>query len=258
MKTQLSKKRPEKHLLRPLNSKAGRNFSGVVTVRHRGAGVKKMYRVVDIGQEKLGIKGKIMAFEYDPNRTAYLALVEYEGGDKRYVLAAHNLNVGDEILCDAQAPVKAGNRVMLRNIPVGTEVFNIELEAGKGGKMVRSAGGVATVMAIEGDFVQLQMPSKEIRKVYANCFATVGQVSHPEYRFENFGKAGARRKKGWRPSVRGSAMNPPDHPHGGGEGRTGIGLRKAKTPWGKPAMGVKTRNPRKWTNKLIVKRRNKK
>jgi len=245
-------------LLRPLKSKAGRNFSGVITVRHRGAGVKKMYRVVDFGQEKLGIKGNIVAFEYDPNRTAYLALVEYEGGEKRYILAANNLNVGDEILCAADAPVKTGNRVMLRNVPVGTEIFNIELEVGKGGRMVRSAGGMATVMAIDGDFVHLRMPSKEIRKVYATCFASIGQVSHPEYRFENFGKAGAKRHKGWRPTVRGSAMNPPDHPHGGGEGRTGIGLRKAKTPWGKPAMGVKTRNPRKWTNKLIVKRRNKK
>jgi large subunit ribosomal protein L2 len=257
MKTQLSKKRPEKHLLRPLKSKAGRNFSGVITVRHRGAGVKNMYRVVDFGQEKLGIKGKIVAFEYDPNRTAYLALVEYEGGDKRYILAAHGLNVGDEVICDVAAPVKCGNRAMLKNIPVGTQIYNIEVEAGKGGRMVRSAGSAATVMAIESEFVQLQMPSKEVRKIYADCFASVGQVSHPEYRFENLGKAGAKRHKGWRPTVRGSAMNPPDHPHGGGEGRTSIGLRHAKTPWGKPAMGVKTRNPRKWTNKLIVKRRTK-
>jgi len=214
-----------------------------------------MYRVVDFGQEKLGIKGKIIAFEYDPIRSAYLALVEYEDNTKRYVLAAHNLNIGDEIICAADAPLKTGNRAMLKNIPVGTEVFNIELENGKGGKIVRSAGGTATIMAIEDNFVQLKMPSKEIRKIYATCYATIGQVSHPEYRFENFGKAGSRRRKGWRPAVRGSAMNPPDHPHGGGEGRTGIGLRKPKTPWGKPALGVKTRNPRKWTNKLIIKRR---
>jgi len=187
-----------------------------------------MYRVVDFGQEKLGIKGKIIAFEYDPIRSAYLALVEYEDNTKRYVLAAHNLNIGDEIICAADAPLKTGNRAMLKNIPVGTEVFNIELENGKGGKIVRSAGGTATIMAIEDNFVQLKMPSKEIRKIYATCYATIGQVSHPEYRFENFGKAGSRRRKGWRPAVRGSAMNPPDHPHGGGEGRTGIGLRKPK------------------------------
>jgi len=257
MKTQLSKKRPEKHLLRALKSKAGRNFSGQVTVRHRGSGVKRMYRLVDFGQEKMDIAGKVVALEYDPNRTAYLALVQYSDGDKRYILAADKLVVGDEIICSENAAVKNGNRVMLRNIPIGIEIYNIELEPGKGGKMVRSAGSVARVMANEGDMVQLQMPSKEIRKVPAKCFASIGKTSHPEYRFENFGKAGARRRKGWRPTVRGSVMNPPDHPHGGGEGRTGIGLRKAKTPWGKPAMGVRTRNRNKWTNKLIVKRRTK-
>jgi len=257
MKTQLSKRRPQKNLLRPIKSNAGRNFSGRVTVRHRGSGVKRMYRVVDFGQEKIGVGGKIIALEYDPNRTAYLALVQYADGDKRYILAANGLKAGDEIICAENAAIKAGNRVMLKNIPIGIEICNIELEPGKGGKMVRSAGGVARVMANEGKFVQLQVPSKEIRMVNAGCFATIGQVSHPEYRFENFGTAGARRKKGWRPSVRGSAMNPPDHPHGGGEGRTGIGLRHAKTPWGKPAMGVKTRNPNKWTNKLIIKRRTK-
>jgi len=216
-----------------------------------------MYRVVDFGQEKLGVKGKIMAFEYDPNRNAYLALVEYESGDRRYVLAAHNQNVGDEIICVADAVVKIGNRVMLRNIPIGTDVFNVELEAGKGGRMVRSAGGMAKVMAYEGKFVHLQMPSKEVRKVLAECFATIGQVSHPEFRFENLHTAGAMRRKGWRPRVRGSAMNPCDHPHGGGEGRTSIGLSHAKTPWGKPAMGVKTRDRNKWTSKMIVKRRTK-
>jgi len=257
MKTQLSKKRPEKHLLRPLKSKAGRNFSGRITVRHRGGGVKKMYRMVDFGQEKLGVKGRIVAFEYDPNRTAYLALVQYEGGDRRYVLAAHNTNVGDEILCAADAVVKTGNRVMLKNVPIGTEVFNIELMAGKGGQMVRSAGSTAKVMAYEGKYIHLQMPSKEVRKVGAECFATIGQASHPEYRFENLHTAGAMRRKGWRPTVRGSAMNPCDHPHGGGEGRTGIGLKNSKTPWGKPAMGIRTRNRKKWTAKLIVKRRSK-
>jgi large subunit ribosomal protein L2 len=255
MKSQLTKKRPEKHLLKPLKSKAGRNFSGRITVRHRGSGVKKMYRVVDFGQEKMGIAGNVIALEYDPNRTAYLALVVYEDGSRRYILAADNLPVGSRIICDENAAIKTGNRVMLKNIPVGTEICNIEFVPKKGGQMVRSAGAAAKVMANEGSFVQLQMPSKEIRKIPAVCFATIGKMSHPEYRFENYGRAGAMRRKGWRPTVRGSVMNPCDHPHGGGEGRTGIGLRHQKTPWGKPAMGVRTRNRRKWTSKLIIKRR---
>lgn len=255
MKTQLSKERPQKHLLKPLPSKAGRNFSGRITVRHQGSGVKTMYRVVDFGQEKLGIAGNVVALEYDPNRTAYLALVQYADGSKRYVLAADGIKSGSEIICAEDAAIKIGNRVMLKNVPIGIEVCNIELEPGKGGKMVRSAGSTARVMANEGGFVQLQMPSKEIRMVPDKCFATIGKISHPEYRFENLGTAGAMRRKGVRPRVRGSAMNPPDHPHGGGEGRTSIGLRHAKTPWGKPAMGVRTRNRNKWTNKLIIKRR---
>lgn len=256
MKTQLTKKKPEKHLTRALKSNAGRNFSGRITVRHRGAGVKRMYRVVDFGQEKIGIKGRVVALEYDPNRTAYLALVLYDSGDKRYILAPNTLKVGDLVLCAAEAEIKIGNRAMLKNIPVGIEVFNIELQPNQGGKMVRSAGAVARVTAHEGKFVQIQMPSKEVRRVPAECFASIGQTSHPEFRFENKGKAGSRRRQGWRPSVRGSVMNPCDHPHGGGEGRTGIGLRSPKTPWGKPAMGVKTRRFR-WTNKLIIKRRSK-
>ena len=255
MKTQLSNKKPEKHLTVALKSNAGRNFSGRITVRHRGAGVKKMYRIVDFGQEKLGQAGKVVALEYDPNRTAYLALVQYADGDKRYVLAATGLAEGSEVICAESAPIKAGNRVAVKNIPVGTEIFNIEIERGKGGKMARSAGNAAIVMANEGGLVQLQMPSKEVRKISAECFATIGKVSHPEHRFDNMKTAGAKRRKGWRPTVRGSAMNPCDHPHGGGEGRTGIGLRHPKTPWGKPAMGVRTRNPRKWTSKMIVKRR---
>ncbi|MFA6376353.1 MAG: 50S ribosomal protein L2 [Candidatus Paceibacterota bacterium] len=257
MKTQLSKKEPEKHLLKALKSKAGRNFSGRITVRHQGSGVKKMYRMVDFGQEKLGVVGKVIALEYDPNRTAYLALVLYADGARRYIIATAEVKLGMEILCAEDAAIKSGNRVMLKNIPIGIEICNIEFEAGKGGKMVRSAGSTARVMSNEGGFVQLQMPSKEIRMVSDKCFATIGKVSHPEYRFENLGTAGAMRRKGVRPRVRGSAMNPPDHPHGGGEGRTGIGLRQAKTPWGKPAMGVKTRNRNKWTNKLIIKRRHK-
>ncbi len=257
MKSILSKKKPEKHLLRPLKNKAGRNFTGRITVRHRGKGVKKMYRVVDFGQEKLGIAGKVSALEYDPNRTAYLALVQYQDGSRRYILAIDEMTVGSEVICEDDAPVKIGNRAMLKNIPVGTEVCNIELQPGKGGQMVRSAGTAAKVMASEGKFVQLQMPSKEIRRVVAECFATIGKISHPEHRFEDYGNAGAKRRKGWRPTVRGSAMNPCDHPHGGGEGRTGIGLKGPKTPWGKPALGVKTRNRNKWTSKMIIKRRKK-
>ena len=257
MNPTLTKKKPEKHLTRPLVTHAGRNFTGRITIRHRGSGVKHMYRVVDFGQEKLGVLGKVIALEYDPNRTAHLALVKYDSGDKRYVLASHGIKVGDMVMCAPETPVKIGNRMMLKHIPVGTEIFNIELEPNKGGKMVRSAGAVARVMAHEGEFAQLEMPSKEIRRVRSECFASIGQASRPEYRFENVHIAGSKRRSGWRPAVRGSAMNPCDHPHGGGEGRTSIGLRHAKTPWGKPAMGVKTRNRNKWTSKLIIKRRHK-
>jgi large subunit ribosomal protein L2 len=258
MKTQLTNKKPEKHLLAPLKNKAGRNFSGRITVRHRGAGVKKMYRLVNFGQEKLGLAGTVVALEYDPNRTAYLALVKYEDGDKRYILAANNLKIGEKVLCAEITDIKTGNRLKLKNIPVGMEIHNIELEPGEGGIIVRSAGSVARLMSHDGKFANVEMPSKEIRLIPVECYASIGQVSHPEYRFENCGKAGSKRMKGWRPSVRGSAMNPCDHPHGGGEGRTGIGLKKAKTPWGKPAMGIKTRNTNKWTSKLILKRRGKK
>jgi large subunit ribosomal protein L2 len=258
MKSVLTKKRPEKHLLKSLKKNSGRNFSGRITVRHRGGGVKKMYRVVDFGQEKMGIAGNVAALEYDPNRTAFLALVEYRDGSKRYVLAIDGMAAGDEIICDREAEIKAGNRMILKNIPVGTEICNIELQPGRGGQMVRSAGAAARMMAGEGKFAQLQMPSREIRKVPADCFATIGRISHPEHRFEDYGSAGAKRRKGWRPTVRGTVMNPCDHPHGGGEGRTGIGLKRAKTPWGKTAMGVKTRKPKKWTAKLIIKRRSKK
>jgi large subunit ribosomal protein L2 len=250
----LTKKEPEKKLLLPLKKKAGRNFSGKITVRHRGGGVKRLYRVVDFGQEKLGIPGKVIALEYDPNRTAFLALIEYQDGEKRYILAPNNLKVGDEIICAENTEIKIGNRLKLKNIPIGTEVYNIELMPGKGGKIVRSAGTSAKVIAQEENYTHLQLPSKEIRKVFNECFASVGQVSNPNHYFEDIGKAGRRRLKGWRPAVRGTAMNPPDHPHGGGEGKTPIGLKYPKTPWGKPAKGVKTRK-KKWTDKLIIKRR---
>lgn len=250
----LSKKEPEKKLLLPLKKKAGRGVLGRITVRHRGGGAKRLYRVVDFGQEKIGISGRIIALEYDPNRTAYLALVEYQDGQRGYILAPHNLKVGEEIICAEKAEIKIGNRMELKNIPVGTQVYNIELEPGKGGKIVRSAGTSAKVLANEDGFSHLELPSKEIRRVPWGCFASIGQVSHPEKRFEKLGKAGRKRLKGIRPTVRGKAMTPAAHPHGGGKGKAPIGLKHPKTPWGKPARGVKTRK-KKWTEKYIIKRR---
>lgn len=251
----LTKKEPEKRLLLPLKKTGGRAVSGRITVRHRGGGAKRMYRIVDFGQEKMGIKGGVVALEYDPNRTAYLALIEYQDGQKRYILAPHQIKIGDEIVCAEKAEIKIGNRMKLKNIPIGTQVYNVELEPGKGGRMVRAAGTSAKILAQEDNYTHLEMPSKEIRKVFWDCFASIGQVSHPEKRFEKIGKAGRRRLKGWRPTVRGTAMNPPDHPHGGGSGgKAPIGLVHPKTPWGKPAKGVKTRK-KKWTDKLIIKRR---
>jgi large subunit ribosomal protein L2 len=254
MKKLLTKKEPERKLLLALKKKAGRGVSGRITIRHRGGGVKRLYRILDFGQEKLGMPGKVIALEYDPFRTAFIALVEYQDGEHRYILAAKDLKVGDELICAEKAEIKIGNRMKLKNIPVGTQVFNIEIEAGRGGKLVRGAGTAAKVIAQEEKFTHLEMPSKEIRKIFSECFASIGQVSHPEKRFEIIGKAGRRRLKGWRPTVRGTAMNPPDHPHGGGEGKTPTGLRYPKTPWGKPAKGVKTRK-KKWTDKFIIKER---
>ena len=250
----LTKKKPEKRLLLPLKKRAGRGVTGRITVRHRGRGVKRLYRIVDFGQEKLGIPAKVMALEYDPNRSAFICLLEYQDGEKRYRLAPKDLKVGDEIICQEITEIKIGNRMKLKNIPVGTQVYNIELEPGKGGKLIRSAGTSAKVLAQEGAFTHLEMPSKEIRKISAECFASIGQVSHPGKRFEKIRKAGRRRLKGFRPTVRGTAMGPADHPHGGGEGRAPIGLKHPKTPWGKPARGVKTRK-RKWTDKYIIKKR---
>ncbi len=249
----LSKKEPEKSLLVPLPSKAGRS-KGKITVRHRGGRHKRMYRIIEFGQERLGEKAKVLALEYDPNRTAFIALIEYEDGEKKYIIAPHNLKVGDEIIFDEKTEVKVGNRMKLKNIPVGTDVYNIELYPGGGGKLVRAAGTSAKVLAHEGKYTLLKMPSKEIRKVLSECFASIGVVSNPEHRYEKLGKAGASRHRGIRPTVRGSAMNAKDHPHGGGEGKAPIGLPYPKTPWGKPALGVKTRR-RKHTDKYIVKSR---
>lgn len=250
----LTKKEPEKNLVFPIKEKAGRNFSGRITIRHRGRRVKRLYRVVDFGQEKLGTSGKVLALEYDPNRTAYLALVEYKDKEKRYILAPSDLKIGDEIICAEKAELKSGNRMKIKNLPVGTQVYNIELEPGKGGKLMRSAGTFARILAQDEGFANLEFPSGEVRKVYGESFCSVGQVSNPEKRFEVIRKAGSNRLKGWRPTVRGSAMNPPDHPHGGGGGKTPIGLKNPKTPWGKIARGVKTRK-KKWTDRFILQRK---
>ena len=254
----LSKKKPEKKLLLSFRKKAGRSSSsGRLTVRHRGGGAKRLYRIVDFGQEKMDVKGKVVALEYDPNRTAFIALILYEDNDKRYIIAPVDLKENDEVICSQKAEIKTANRMRLENIPPGTPVYNIELEPGRGGKIVRSAGTSAQIMIHEGRYSHLKMPSGETRKVFKDCFASVGQVSNPKKRFEKLGKAGRKRLKGWRPTVRGTAMNPIDHPHGGGSGRSSIGLKHPKTPWGKPALGPKTRK-KKWTDKLIIKGRKRK
>lgn len=254
----LSKKKPEKKLLLPLKKKAGRGNTGRITVRHQGGGVKKLYRSVDFGEEKIGLKAVVKAIEYDPNRTSFICLLEYEDKDKRYRLCPDQLKVDDTVICQEKAEIKTGNRMKLKNIPVGTQVYNIEIEPGQGGKLVRGAGATARVMAHEGKYTHLLFPSSEERKMLNQCYASIGQVSFPEHKFIKGKKAGSTRLKGRRPTVRGSAMNPVDHPHGGGEGRSPIGLKHPKTPWGKPALGVKTRKKKKWTNKLIIKRRKKK
>lgn len=253
----ITKKEPEKNLLLSLNRHAGRGTSGRITVRHKGGGAKRLYRIIDFGEEKINIPGKVIALEYDPNRTSIICLVEYEGSDKRYVLCPKDLKVGDSIICAEKAEIKTGNRLKLKNIPVGTQVYNIELEPDRGGKLIRGAGTTAAVLAQEGKYTHLAMPSGEVRKINNECFASIGQVSFPEHKFIEIGKAGRSRHMGIRPTVRGVAMNPPDHPHGGGEGRSPIGMPYPKTPWGKHALGVKTRK-NKWTNKLIIQRRSKK
>ena len=251
----LSKKRPEKSLIVSLKKKGGRSNSGRITVRHRGGGVKRMYRIVDFGQERKDLKGEVIALEYDPNRTAFLALIKYENSDKRYILAPAGIKIGDNIICSDKTEIKKGNRMKLKNIIPGTSVYNISLNPQAGGVIMRSAGTSAKILSHEGSHTTLKLGSKEIRKVLSECFATIGQVSNPGKRFEKIGKAGLKRRKGWRPTVRGSAMNTIDHPHGGGTGRTSIGLKHPKTPWGKNAYGVKTRRKSKPSNKLIIKRR---
>ncbi len=255
--SQLTRKSPEKSLLKYMKRDVGRGSSGRITVRHKGGGVKKLYRIIEFSQTKMDLPAKVIALEYDPNRTAFIALIEYKNKEKQYIIAPQDLKVGQEIIFSESAPLIPGNRVKLKNVSVGISVYNIELEPGKGGKIVRSAGSSAQVLARAGDYLNLKMPSTEIRRFSGECFASIGMVSNPENRFYRLGKAGKSRLKGRRPHVRGSAMNPVDHPHGGGEGKQPIGLKHPKTPWGKPALGVKTRNKKKWSNKLIIQRRNK-
>ncbi len=255
--SELSKVAPERSLLEPLKKNAGRNSYGRITVRHRGGGNRRKYRVIDFKRERFGVNATVMTLEYDPNRSAFIALVQYEDGEKRYIIAPIGLKVGDVIVSGPDADIKPGNALPLNNIPVGTFVHNIELYPGKGAQLARSAGNMAQLMAKENGMALLRLPSSELRNVPANCMATVGQVSNPEHSNVNYGKAGRKRHMGWRPTVRGSVMNPCDHPHGGGEGKSPIGRPGPVTPWGKPALGYKTRNKKNRSNKYIVKRRSK-
>ena len=252
---EITKTTPERSLLEPLRKKGGRNAQGRVTVRHRGGGHKRNYRLVDFRRDKPNVPAKVAAIEYDPNRSARLALLHYTDGEKRYILAPEGLAVGDRILSGPEAEVRPGNATALRHIPVGTMIHNIELAPKRGGQLVRAAGTAAQVMAKEGDYAHVRLPSGEVRLVALECMATVGQVSNLEHSSISIGKAGRKRWLGIRPTVRGSAMDPASHPHGGGEGRSPIGMPGPVTPWGKPTLGYRTRKP-KTSDKFIVKRRN--
>jgi len=253
---EITKDKPEKSLLLPKKKQAGRNFRGKITVRHRGGGEKRRLRIIDFKRDKFDIPGRVAAIEYDPNRSARIALIFYVDGEKRYILAPVGLNVGDTIMSGTNAEIKPGNTLPMKNMPSGTEIHNIEMVPGKGGQMVRSAGASAQLMAKEGKYVLLRLPSGELRRVSSDCMATIGQTGNIEHQNINLGKAGRKRHMGWRPTVRGSAMSPRDHPHGGGEGRSPVGMPGPKTPWGKPALGYKTRKP-KASDRMIVKRRGK-
>ena len=252
----LSKVKPEKSLLESLKKTAGRNSYGRITVRHHGGGNKIKYRIIDFKRDKVGMPAEVKTIEYDPNRTPFIALVQYEDGEKRYILAPHGLKVGDYVESGEGADIKPGNCLPIANIPLGTMIHNIELIPGRGGQLVRSAGGAAQLMAKEGVAAQVRLPSGEVRFIKMNCHATIGQVSNIDQENQNRGKAGKTRHLGIRPTVRGSVMNPCDHPHGGGEGKSPIGRSGPVTPWGKPALGYKTRKKNHRTDKQIVKRRN--
>lgn len=249
---------PEKSLTVTLKKNSGRNVRGKITVRHRGGGYRPKYRIVDFKRNKDGIPGTVSTIEYDPNRSANIALIVYADGEKRYIIAPLNLKVGDVIVSGSDVDIKIGNALPLANIPVGTMIHNVELQPGKGGQMVRAAGNGAQLMAKEDKYAQVRLPSGEVRKVRMECKATIGEVGNIDHSNIQIGKAGRKRHMGWRPTVRGSVMNPNDHPHGGGEGKTGIGRVSPVTPWGKPALGYKTRKKNKASNQYIVKRRNEK
>jgi len=251
---EITKKRPEKSLLAPLTKKAGRNNQGRISVRHRGVGHKRRLRIIDFKRDKTGVPGKVAAIEYDPNRSARIALIHYADGEKRYIIWPVGLAVGDTVRAGPQAEIKPGNALPLRNIPAGNTVHNLELYKGRGAQLARGAGTGAQIMAREEDYVMVRLPSGEVRRIHADCMATIGQVGNVEHDQIKLGRAGRRRNLGRRPKVRGTVMSPRDHPHGGGEGRSPIGLPGPKTPWGKPTLGYRTRR-RKDTNKYIVRRR---
>ena len=251
----LSKVSPEKSLLAPLKNTSGRNSYGRITVRHRGGGNRRKYRIIDFKRNKLDMPATVLTIEYDPNRSAHIALVQYEDGEKRYIIAANGLKVGDTVVSGASADIKPGNALPLVNIPVGTFVHNVELYPGKGAQLARSAGNMAQLMAKEGAYALLRLPSGELRNVSVQCMATIGQVGNVDHENVKVGKAGRKRHMGWRPPVRGSVMNPCDHPHGGGEGKSPVGRPGPVTPWGKPALGYKTRAKHNRSDKMIVKRR---
>jgi large subunit ribosomal protein L2 len=253
---EITKVKPEKSLISIRKKNAGRNNRGVITTRHRGGGAKRFIRDIDFKRDKIGIPGKIATIEYDPNRSANISLVHYNDGEKRYIVAPLGIKVGDTIMSGEQAEIRTGNTMPMRMIPTGTLIHNIEFERGKGGQMVRSAGVAAQLMTKEDKYVLLRLPSGEMRRIRSECYATIGQVGNIDHEGIKLGKAGRKRLMGWRPGVRGTAMTPRDHPHGGGEGRSPIGHPNPKTPWGKPALGLKTRKP-KSSDKLIVKRRGK-
>ena len=252
----LSKVAPEKSLLENLKKNSGRNSYGRITVRHRGGGNRVKYRVIDFKRDKVGMNANVLTLEYDPNRSAHIALLQYEDGEKRYILAPNELKVGDVVRSGADADIKPGNALPMANIPVGTFIHNVELHPGKGAQLVRAAGNMAQLMAKEGNYALVRLPSGELRNIPANCMATIGQVGNTDHENVNIGKAGKKRHMGWRPTVRGSVMNPCDHPHGGGEGKSPIGRPGPVTPWGKPTLGYKTRAKHHRSDKFIVKRRN--
>ena len=253
---EITKSKPEKSLLLPLKKRGGRNNQGRITVRHRGQGAKRRLRIIDFMRDKIGVPGRVAAIEYDPNRSANIALIYYADGEKRYILAPLELKVGDTVKSGADAEIKPGNTMPMKSMPSGTLLHNIEMQKGKGAQLVRSAGVGAQLMAKEDKYVLIRLPSGEVRRVLGDCIATIGQVGNVDHRGIKLGKAGRKRWMGWRPTVRGSAMNPRDHPHGGGEGRSPIGMPGPKTPWGKPALGYRTRKT-KASDKMIVKRRQK-